>query len=643
MSQVLVWCWKEWRSQRGLLGSYAFLVFASLCCVFFMVPQESWQRSGSAHVLGWFFASGMIGVLLFAVPQLVRSEYGVKEDTFVRRLPGALLPSFLGKLLFLLLVAAALPLIGLAMGELLLAAMGRSWNEMFVETGNAYSDVRVDWPDTMVYAACAMPFAPWVWVLATWLPDARMAVGGTAVFALALGLGILTVMSQCPGIERTLAPSWQASACVAVASGLLVAGLSWTRGRRGGDHRRSARIGLAWFASGLVVLAAWIGSWACRYYHPDLRRLAYVQVEGLSPDGRFAIGRGNERGEWLGMPLRLDLEQGTAEQLGGLGPELQRPFLNWTGGRQRFWHLAQVGVHEVLDLATGERRSADYDRWTRAVALPADLRAPVDADRLAQWPFRLPGGLRANVVGNELVLERPDGSLRHQAWPQEWRNATLREAGHGVIIWGSGRELYDLTRLQVIKAPGLRDPEGFGVRGVWLLAVGGIGQEWRRFDPDHGVIEPCPELKGCEVHGLFDDDRLLCQRRRKNAGEVFLYRPADRAIHQLRLPEHARRTDWQLLSLNPYISTHGCVDRFGRIWMCDSACSPSPIACARVDPATLSVDLRGVPLLHDSQRWGSVDLLDTPDERSVLVREGGQIVRLDMVTGERTVLFPRPR
>src|SRR5689334_5064264 len=156
MSQVLAWCWKEWRAQHGLLGSYAFLVFASLCCVFGMVPEEFWQRPGGPHVLGWFFAAGVIGVVCFAVPHLVRSEYAVKEDTFVRRLPGALLPSFLGKLLFLLLVAAALPVIGLAAGELFLTALGRTWSELFLDTGNAYRDVRVDWPDTMVYAAWSM-------------------------------------------------------------------------------------------------------------------------------------------------------------------------------------------------------------------------------------------------------------------------------------------------------------------------------------------------------------------------------------------------------------------------------------------------------------------------------------------------------
>src|SRR5205823_2658416 len=124
----------------------------------------------------------------------------------------------------------------------------------------------------------AMLLVPWVWVLGTWLPGGRMAIGGAALLALLLGVGVFAVLRRCEGLAVTLASAWQPWAYGAVPFGVLVAGVSWVRGRRGGGNWRSARTGLALFALGLLAPASWLGSWAFEYHHPDLEHTAYLQV-----------------------------------------------------------------------------------------------------------------------------------------------------------------------------------------------------------------------------------------------------------------------------------------------------------------------------------------------------------------------------
>jgi hypothetical protein len=125
MNLVLAHCWQQWRAQRGMLAGFLGLGIAALCLVFTLVPEHFWLEDGRrALALSWFVVMGGVGVLAFAAPALVRTEYGPKGDQFVRRLPGALRPSFGGKLLFLLLAMLALPLLGLAAGELFLTGNG---------------------------------------------------------------------------------------------------------------------------------------------------------------------------------------------------------------------------------------------------------------------------------------------------------------------------------------------------------------------------------------------------------------------------------------------------------------------------------------------------------------------------------------
>jgi hypothetical protein len=182
---ALVYCWKEWRAQRGILVAYTLLVFVCLTIGFTLVPEHWWLEDGrGALSLSWFVAAGVIGVVAFVAPALVRAEYGPKDDQFVRRLPGALGPSFRGKLLFLVLAAAALPLLGLLVGEGFLTTrqvVGRPLDDPLPGGlgGTTRSHVILQWPWTVRRgSATAAMLIPWVWAIGTWLPAGRMALGG---------------------------------------------------------------------------------------------------------------------------------------------------------------------------------------------------------------------------------------------------------------------------------------------------------------------------------------------------------------------------------------------------------------------------------------------------------------------------------
>ncbi len=314
-SLVLTFCWREWRAQRGVLIAYTLLGLLCLCLGFSMVPEHWWEQRGRrAMALSWFVALGVIGVVAFVAPALVRGEYGSKNDQFVRRLPGALRASFAGKLLFLVLATAALPLLTVLVGQGFLWAIDEPWHrDLFLWDCNG--NIFFEWPWPAVACGYALLLMPWVWAIGTWLPSGRMALGGTILMTLVIGVGIFAVLRQSPGIEKGIA--WQGWLWAVPVVGLLAAFASWTKGRRGGGALRSARFGLAATAVGLVPPSLWLAERTWHYHHPDLQHLATVDVRGVSPDGQFALVEGAANENFAQVALRVDLRDGSATQLAG--------------------------------------------------------------------------------------------------------------------------------------------------------------------------------------------------------------------------------------------------------------------------------------------------------------------------------------
>jgi len=651
MNLVLAHCGKEWRAQRGLLVAYSLLVFTSLALGLWLAPEHAWDHEGGrnhawfdvglgTHAVTWFFAAGVLGVVLFAAPNLVRAEFGSKDDQFVRRLPGALGPSFLGKLLFLLLASAALPLVGLLLGELYVAGRGYDWLGLFEWRWDG--DVLLKWPGTVIACGLAMLAVPWIWAIGSWLPGGRMAVGGTVLFVLVIGVGIFAVLRQSPGIEQHIA--WWPWLWGSVPLALTAVAASWCLGRRGGGPLRSARLGLAVTAFGLAPPSVWLAGEAWDYHHPDLQHLEELSVQGLSPDGRYVLARGATHHQWANVSLRIDLDTGAAEQIAGidtaLSPELDRPFLGHSGSF-RFWRTwcDHGGSERIFDLATA--------RWTMAAvgpdgqpALTAEQRAQVHAELRERTALRAPFGRRAWFEDGTLCTEELDGSVSKRAGDKEWLQA-VRTAGHGFRTFGAIESVWDLAGNRLLDRKQWRvDTAAWVVRDtVVFVPAGTSGSCWNQRGVD-GAAEPCAALGAAAVLGLFDDDQLLCVRSLRKKGEppqLFLYRPADCSTTALSVPVAA--VPGTSLGVAAPLGANGSLlarDPSGCIWLRSQ--DNRGEVFLRVDTATRQV----TALLPHRRGDGSYyQLLDWPDGKHVLIAQDEKILRIDIATGERTILFPR--
>ena len=644
MNLALHFCWKEWRAQRGLLTAYSLLVFACLCLGFLLVPDHVWEREGNRiAVLSVFVAAGVVGVVMFAAPQLVRGEFTGKDDLFMKRLPGALLPAYWGKLLFLLLVAVSLPLLGLCVGMLFLQATGHFWDDLFwiANLGLGQWNIGIRWPDVVTWLAVAMVALPWVWVVAMWLPGGRMALGGAVLLFLVLGLGVFAVLRQCPTLDQTIGswhwlwPVWPL--------GLTVGALSWGRGRRGGGIGRSARFGLAALGLAIAPPAGWFGSLAYEYHHPDLQHLADMRLCGVTPDLRYALGEGAARPGWCGVPVRIDLQTGVVEQLGSIytwcGEEVLRPYPIMAFAVQRYWRLVEADSdrHTILDLATGERRTVGYDQTARQVSVPAELLPAIAAEVRARTRLRAPGGMRAWLVGKTLHVEQADGSVTEVAWPGELPRVWLRPAGHGIQVdLGPQVRLFDLTRMRDLTLPS-KNLTGIEIGDHWLLHRNSGFVEWQRCDPDRCTVQPLPELARAGALAPLDADRLLMRRHEKfgEPEQLLVYRLGDRHLEVLPVVEGLpvdQGVGWSLANGQER-------DGRGRLWLRAAWSSkPGTMEAERrvffaFDPTTLRCEPLPIVDVNVLAFVGGSSVLAYGPDRSLL--------RIDYTTGERTVLFPR--
>lgn len=648
MNRVLVFCWREWRAQRGVLLGYCGLVFAVLTVLAAMAPSEWWTEPGhGALALSGFVAAGVIGVLVFAAPGLVRCEFGNgggrRDDQFVRRLPGALWPSFGGKLLFLGLATLSLPLLGLAAGELSLTALGQTWADLFVSHGGG--DVVVEWPWPAVACGWAALLVPWVWAFGTWLPGGRMAVGGTALFVLSIGLVVTAVLRQCPDLEKAIA--WRSWLWGVAPFGVVVAGLSWIVGRRGGGVVRSARCGVAALLVGLAPPAVWFGHAAHRFHNPDPQQLTSVHPVGISPDLRFVLVAGSEIGTGA-VTFRIDLATGGVERVGGFRDWFTPVTLSSAfreGRTARYWQGERDDEHALFDLANGSWTPVRECDATGRIVLPPHLRALVTEQLLAETTWRGPGGPRVAVLGNDLATEGRDGSWALRPFAHE-KAHLLRAAGHGFHVWSGVNTFLDGDGRAVDAAGGDRWGSAFLVRDRWLFTLqprkGAAG--WHQLEPD-GREAPCEPLRDAVVLGLCDDDRVLAcvTARNDRVPRLFLYAPADHTVHELAVPPGVA---FRMLNVVCPLAGHGSLlprDPAGRIWLHSWRTNAKPWRRLHESEGTLLVDptTGAVAVRADLDTSAGRQLLGWPDAASVLLCEGHTIDRVDIATGARTRLFPR--
>ncbi|MBL8738068.1 MAG: hypothetical protein JNL12_16665 [Planctomycetes bacterium] len=645
MNLVLTYCWREWRAQRALLGGFVGLGLAALCLAFTLAPESFWRERGMrAFALAWFVVLGGGSVVVFAAPQLVRSEFGSKGDQFVRRMPGALRASFGGKLLFLLLATIALPLLGLVVGQIFLAMHGLGPADVF--RSDYAGEVFFDWPSPVVWLGYGALLIPWVWAIGTWLPNGRMALGGTILFVLLLGLGVVPVLRQCPGLEKSLAYGrW----CVVVPLlGVVVAAVSWTRGRLGGGALRSARCGLLATAGALGVPGGWLANAAYDYHHPDPQHFGNFETYVLTPDLQFALVRGSSHAEHLAsVPFRVDLRDGTAREVGGedlwLGPEWWQPSAGVRGSARYCSTLETTSPdgasrYRVYDLVSGEWVLEDEGMDAQGLRGRALARLPGAVRTRSASAMRAPGGVPVWFEGDELCFQVAADRVERVHWegPMPY---LLRVHGHGFEFRkasGSGMGWFDLaTRTEVEKPEGVT-PNVWFVGGVRLWRGWKRGT-WLRFERDSvdGVV--VPELADAEVIGLLDDECLLVRRFPKQGLELFTWNARTGRVEHVALPFPIGQRS--LYGLAP-LETYGSLlprDPAGKLWFA----TPKPPQhghdlLLRFDPTTRTWEPLPIPTDDPAFR-----LLAWPDANSALVQQHDGIDRVDLTTGARTRLFPR--
>ncbi|MEZ6038701.1 MAG: hypothetical protein R3F29_14560 [Planctomycetota bacterium] len=646
MRLALVHLWKEWRAQRALLLAYTGLVFTCLCLGLWLAPRHHWFEEGfGVHALSWFVLAGVIGVVGFAAPGLVRSEFGQKDDQFVRRLPGALAPAFGGKLLFLVLTVLLLPLLGLLLGELFVEAVGGNWNDLLLWrwAGNWWAppDNGPVWnvPELATWSCIALCCVPWIWAIGTWLPGGRMAMLGTVLFALLLGVSVFAVLRQSPGLTQWL--PWLSWLWVIPPTGLIVAAVSWLRGRRGGGALRSARFGLLTTAALSSPFAIWLGTAAWRYRHPDLQALTELRVCAISPSGRFALAHGAEHENFLGVPLRIDLATAAAEQLDGIGvactPELLRPTPLAMDAEQRYWRLMGNDlVTSVLDLESGERTVVDYDWKRRTVQAGGPLGDELVVQQREASRLCAPGGQQVAFCGDKMIVTLPNGDRLGQASPLPELLA-YRPAGHGLrAFFGGDDRLFDFVHWRTVELKRVREAFFVGEALLFVISDSRVGWQLRIGD---GEAQPCEALRGCDVLGLVDDRRVLaCREVRKHQPEarLFVFDPITGEATDVALP-----SDLPFVSVQPVTPMHrtGSLlerDPDGRIWLlCRGGDRGSWL---RFDPENVTLE-PPLPLPVDNH-W-RLRLLSWSGWPKVLVQDHAEIVRYDIHTGAREVLFPR--
>jgi hypothetical protein len=644
MNLVLTHCWREWRAQWRLLASYLALGFLALCFVFLLLPDVWWADAGKrALALSWFVVVGGLGPLLFVAPGLVTSEFGAKGDQFVRRLPGALASSFGGKLLFLLLATAAMPLLGLVAGEAFLTANGQGWCDLF---DHDYSGlVYPRWPWPMLALGFALLLTPWVWAHATWLPRGRMAIGGTVVTVLGLAMAVAPWLRRHPHVEEGM--SWEAWLPWVPALGIASAAASWVFGRRAGGPARSARFGFGVTLLGLLPASVWFGAHLWRYQHPDPRQLTSLSVAAVTPDGRFAMVHGSAKSNFDRVPFRIDLQTGAATRIGGSGLFLRRGVFpsSWNSDPSSRYATAldkwsDRADARIYDAATGSfvSNSFDHDQWR--TGLSAELTAAVRHEARARSRISTPGGIEVWIEDREVCVATATADVQRMPWPST-KPVALWAGGHGIHD-RFGDTWFDVsTREFVPNTTGIR--HGFLVRGTLIHTREGDTRDqeskWLRREPGAAESARIASLTYAHVLGLVDDDRLLCCRSatEQRDARLFFWHVERDVVQELTLAEELQRA-WSWLVDGPgwAISSRLPRDSRDRIWLKVYPNRNAGSVFVAVDTVALRASL-AVPAPPNARSQG---LIAFEDGDLVLIQTDATIQRVHVATGQFEQVFP---
>ena len=437
MSVLALHLWREWREHRFALVSLAVAL-----------PLGTWILSTALSraflgdtVFQLAVAFGFAVVLLVVVGgELLGAERRGPGLRWLERLPSGLATAFRAKLALLLVGLVSTTAYGYAVAWL----VGRLRHARALEPRGIES-----------LALVVLVFGLWTFSASVWAVRGGLAVIAAALLLAAIGFPVARV------IDATYQPTTLEFAAFV---GLLVACAgsgAWLAFVRGARLGRGAPACAALALAPALVAFAMTTTWAAmrmaeRETFDPLHATMSIASSTISDDGRvaFVVGR-SELGRWQSLPhysLRVDLEHGTAEQLGEFRSQVPR----FRGDQHALSLLCEFMMQGFLvsGVDIGE-------------PLPFE-----SGDRLVGAPHRR--GLGSVVRGAPTLIHDP---FRGRDYPESRFND-----------W--------LSSVRLLVRP-----------GRWL--VGDSNGRWQWFDPDTDESTPADWPAGSCPLVVFGDGRIL--------------------------------------------------------------------------------------------------------------------------------------
>ncbi len=526
--------WKEWRDHRTSLLAY----FIGL------PPLLTW---GIGVIPGGFGKDPMLpscaamGGLAIAALTLFADVFSGEEQRgtlrFLQRLPGGLLPVYLAKLAFVLLMAIAMSgyaYLGSMVASVLLRG-GQAWPGLVQPGFNGLE--------------LLFPIAAWIFVVSIWLPRGTLAAPA-AVLVLALLLAPCAVMFWVyPGMELH-GPELVALYVGVIAIAPFVAGISFVRGRRRGrGPLAAATIGLVTSVALLTPAYGWtahrVAEFLCvdpslvtfrmdpaiAVVSRDVRHLVVGAYHDLENDARVSWGYSPGDGDTPLHALFIDLDDGSWREIGPPAATLHVPGLDARGSAATAAFVAIVAPtvsaavssnaadHDPcserrspkidwFDLSNGERCDATVTDELLAARgrLGGELQRSTNA-------IHLPDGRLVWLQDGGLVTDDGVGGVRQlpdSACRQQYPCYTALDRGFGALLdhW----TIYDALRERRYSLPESLDV--YWVRSPSWIAYSlertPIVQRYICFDPETSSRTPIAGLREREtICELVADGRLL--------------------------------------------------------------------------------------------------------------------------------------
>ncbi len=593
-----------------------FGLIAGLFLVILAIGQwQGGQYLSDPHASLWFAGFGYLGCIFTIGPFVLRAPAKDPQRAFLARNPDGLSNAFFGKLLYWLFAMLACGMAPAVMASTV-GAIQTQYGFLELLTGT------VTWQSHLLtyLASVSLPLAllgwglpvRWAWWVgplalgltygifnleakASYPPDIRL---DSVYFAILFPLSILLFSWSCAWLGFALAPGTRP-----LRRSLLACLVAWLS------------LSPAW---GLGVIqwggyAFWTTSMDSSASTFRMSR-SYLSADGQSVYSQASDGKG-------GHVIRIDLRTGELKDYGAgtLNPWMQGHW-GWLDARKLIGYeqllfstpsLLQPWTRErspmrVLQTASGEFETANF-------APKDDTLFPTRKDvGLEQGWF----GLRIGGTNGEIFYRRSfkEGVPTQKEW-------ALYESTRG-LVQGEDLPIQDLGNIANSLHLG---------PGLWLFGPGPSLPHWETYDPDTKQFTVASGLLATdESIASIQDGRVLMHR----AGRVFLYDPSN-----------ARLT----------FMTGDPVDLVGN----ESISQPLLAAYAdAADPCLLLVrdqsgaarlgtcHLGWVDLETGSIRWHTWSryrtIVGKLDDTSILVNDQHRsFVKLDLETGESTVLYPK--